>query len=1141
MVEAAEGAFHSPTEYTLVVDINIGAMDRIIGVNLHFSSSDFTKDQARDIGGTFVHAMRAVVDAPTTLLDRHSRVFQWATHTFDMSLYETLVPLMQGGCVCIPSEHDRMNDLAGATNALRADWVIMTSTVADTLHPDDVPRFKTLVLGGEPLRTDIHARWAPRVNLFQRLRAGRGLGSACRTWVVDKDEDGKLAAVGSVGELLLERPILSRGYLNGDPSNAKAYVCRTLPWASAAIGGVSQAPTRLYKTEDLVRYTGDRDGALVYVGYKDTQVKIRGQRVELGEIKHLVGKDSALTQTCAVEKVLLGDDAKGATLAAFFVPTTFPSLFHGSGEKDEVLLLLPADSTWLAELDDVGENLRALISTLPAYMVPSLYVPIRRMPQTQTEKIDRKALRRIGATLSPDQIQFCSVKQVDDDDDKWPAVKRAPATEMKLLLQSLWAKLLGIQDLQHSISTHDNFFSKGGDSVNAMQLTALARSRGVRLIVADIIKNPRGETAPLGPFSLLPANSRTFVLHDAASQCSVAANAIQDMYPCTPLKEGLMELTTQREGAYIAQRVFRLGDHVDIGGKQFDRGARGTLLRPPAAPPPSPPGYNLFIKAIREHVNEEESKAFWSRLMRANPCPLLSFPPLRGHSTAYSSPSSTSGPDAQVTRTVRMRDDGYVQAGFTTTALLKATWAMVTAQHLGTTHIVFAATNSGKNAPVPGIERIVRPSIATVPVQLSIAWSSWTAWDLLTAVQQLSTDMIPFVHAGLQNIYDSIARGPLKQKNLNLLRNLFVVHRQQQQQQKYQQTTTSSAPAIMDELVDEKAIFAASTSLPESTAVAVLDQFEHLVQQLAIADFSPSSTRPLLLKDLDPFTASHRQQMVDWNCDAGFIDNIYRSIVVDNCVHNLFREQARITRPALRQVRCLARRERRRHDTWFAGSMCFETSIAAVVAMMGTLKASGCCVNLGRKTPVVRMREVLSQATSSIILTNLTHASKFEELLPCLEQTEILIIDQDYLDSLLAGPGTQTNISITISPNSPAFVLFTSGTTSQPKDVVLHHNLLCTSSRTHGTNRKVGPDTKLFEFAAYTFDVSISDIFTSLQRGGCVCIPSEEERINDVTGAIERMGCNYAYLTPTVAGMLDPAGVPGLHHCRRPSYLGENR
>ncbi|KAF2467689.1 acetyl-CoA synthetase-like protein [Lindgomyces ingoldianus] len=180
--------------------------------------------------------------------------------------------------------------------------------------------------------------------------------------------------------------------------------------------------------------------------------------------------------------------------------------------------------------------------------------------------------------------------------------------------------------------------------------------------------------------------------------------------------------------------------------------------------------------------------------------------------------------------------------------------------------------------------------------------------------------------------------------------------------------------------------------------------------------------------------------------------------------------------------------------------MCFDKSMFTIVAMMATLKAGGACVHLGRNSPIARMSEIIEQTGASIVLTDNIHASKFDGV------TEAIVIDQPFLDSF-----TSCTPLPEVSPSNPAFVLFTSGSTGKPKGVVVEHGSLCTSSRAHGTNRK------LLQFAAYTFD-----------RGGCICVPSEDERINDLAGVINRMNCNYGFLIPTVAGMLDPKTVPSL-------------
>jgi amino acid adenylation domain-containing protein len=1142
---------------------------------------------------------------PKIKLDESSRVLQFATHTFDICLFESFSPLVKGATICVPSEHDRLNNLVGAINNLNVDWIIMVSTVADTFHPDQVPGLKSIILGGEPLRADIHARWAPRVNLFNDYGPAEcsilavmtrsyldtpcsmiGKAQGGRAWVVDKADHNRLVPVGCVGELLIEGPLLARGYLKNPEKTNESYIYNPA-WASK----VSPNPTRLYKTGDLVRYV--QDGNMLCLGRKDTQIKIRGLRVELGEIEHHVKTSSFGTQKQAVEKILLGGDVENAALAAFVVPTS-DDIVEGSEE------VLPLSGALHLKFLKLKEH---IAQSLQAYMVPSLYIPLRKMPETQTNKIDRNALKRIGASLTLEQIQQYSLGGDEDTSNK-----RAPSTQMEITLQSLWAELLRIDPA--TIGLDDSFFSKGGDSIKAMRLTSLARAAGIKLIVADIFKNPvladmaaaavaEKEDAhrALEPFSLAPEEAD--LVENIAAQCGVSPDDIEDIYPCTPLQEGLMELATQQEGAYTAQRVFQIHDNMDI--QQFKRaldqlvalhpilrtrivlakvGAVQVVLKEGITWQPemalseylasdkstyvkygSPlaryaldsehrhfiwtlhhalydghsnmilmeqleglykgavidtaPGYSRFIKHITE-VDPEDTKTFWKEQLSQGTA--NSFPHLP---TATYQPS----PDSEVTRSLQISRN--MSNGFILSTILRAAWAIVTSRYMGSEDIAFAATNSGRNADVQGIENIVGPTITTVPIQLKVN-STTSIEEFLTTVQKQSTEMIPFEHAGLQNIYAMTGE---KQN----LKNLFVI----------QPSLGEAAQGdILTEIMDKNLnrgfhTYAAVVecmvvsedrvnvelqfdhkALPEASARIVLDQFEHVVAQLVSASSSG------LLRDVSLVTPAHVQQMIEWN-------NLVDIQDVDDCVHNIFREQAKL-RPNATAVtswdgeltykqldeltdKLAAFLVEKGVKPEYLTPMCFDKSMYTVVAMMATLKAGGACVHLGRNSPIARMSEIIEQTGAGIVLTDNIHAHKFAGV------TEAIVVDQELLDSLSASAALPT-----VSPNNPAFVLFTSGSTGKPKGVVVEHGSLCTSSRAHGTNRKVGPATRLLQFAAYTFDVSVADIFTTLQRGGCICVPSEDERINDLAGAINRMNCNYGFLTPTVAGMLEPASVPGL-------------
>jgi amino acid adenylation domain-containing protein len=1144
---------------------------------------------------------------PQTLLEPDSRVLQFATHTFDICLFESFSPLVKGACVCVPSEYDRMNNLVGAINELKVDWIIMVSTVADTFHPDQVPGLKSIILGGEPLRADIHARWAPRVNLFNdygpaecsilAVMTRSHLDTPCsmigktqggRSWVVDKTNHNRLVPVGCVGELLIEGPLLARGYLKNPEKTNESYIYNPA-WSSQ----ISPTPTRLYKTGDLVRYV--QGGNMLCLGRKDTQIKIRGLRVELGEIEHHVKTSAFGTQKQAVEKILLEGDVDKAALAAFVVPS-IEDIADGDQE------VLPLTSSMQSKFMQLKEH---IAQSLSSYMVPSLYIPLRKMPETQTNKIDRNALKRIGASLTLDQIQQYSL---DEDEDN--ANKRAPSTPMEVALQGLWAELLRV-DIG-SIGADDSFFSKGGDSIKAMRLTSLARSAGINLIVADIFKHPvlcemaqlatsdtQEDAAVIEPFTLVSVEDD--LIEDAATACDVSKDEIEDIYPCTPLQAGLMELATQQQGAYTAQRVFKIAASVDM--EQFksawsqlvalhpilrtrivlskSAGAVQVVLKHGIQWQPetslsdylandkesfvaygSPlaryaldiehihfiwtvhhalydghtaivlmeqletlyngeqqisaaPGYNRFIKMITE-VDADESAAFWKKQLgqgTANSFPIL--------------PSATyqPSPDAEVTRSITIARDA--SKGFMLSTMLRAAWAIVTGRYIGSEDVAFAATNSGRNAAVQDIESIIGPTITTIPVQLQINSASNIA-EFLATVQQQSTDMIPYEHAGLQNIF-AMAGG--KQN----LKNLLVI---QQPLGDIQEGT------LLEEVLDKELlrgfhIYAAvlecivlsdsridielqfdSKALHEGSAKIILDQFEFVLQQLINA---PQTT---LLKDIELITPAHYQQMVEWNNAVDIQD-------VEDCVHNIFREQAKIRPDATAVVSWDGQMTYKQLDELseklasylvekgvkpeYLVPMCFDKSMYTIVAMMATLKAGGATVHLGKNSPIDRMTEIIGQTGATFVLTDNIHAHKFVGV------TETIIVDQPTLDSL-----DSTATLPVVSPNNPAFVLFTSGSTGKPKGVVGEHGSMCTSSRAHGSERGIGPDTRLFQFAAYTFDVSISDIFTTLQRGGCICVPNEDERINDLAGAITRMNCNYSFLTPTIAAMLDPKSVPTL-------------
>lgn len=190
-------------------------------------------------------ATNAAVTGPAYLLNKQSRVLQFASHAFDATVLDYLFPLVCGGCVCVPNEAASRDDLAQSINDLQVNWAALTPSVARILNPDALPTLEVLALVGEAAKAVDVATWADRVRLLNaygpaecavvstiRTRidtashnpANIGCGAAGATWLVDPNNHDKLAPIGSVGELLLEGPMVGRGYLDNSEQTAASFI-----------------------------------------------------------------------------------------------------------------------------------------------------------------------------------------------------------------------------------------------------------------------------------------------------------------------------------------------------------------------------------------------------------------------------------------------------------------------------------------------------------------------------------------------------------------------------------------------------------------------------------------------------------------------------------------------------------------------------------------------------------------------------------------------------------------------------------------------------------------------------------------------------------------------------------------------------
>ncbi|QQP97295.1 non-ribosomal peptide synthetase [Lysobacter enzymogenes] len=325
----------------------------------------------------------------------------------------------------------------------------------------------------------------------------------CAAYVLG--EGRSLLPRGSVGELYIGGDCVARGYLGMESLTREAFVDSPFPASERG---------RLYRTGDFVRWLDD--GRLQFVGRRDTQVKVRGYRVEAGEVEH------AILATGLVRDVRVMFEPQAQQLLAFAIVDAQAGAGEGA-QADPALI----------------ERVRlALHERLPAYMHPARYACLHAWPSTRHGKLDRHALMNLPA-----------VAAIAD-------AGRAPVGELELKLAEAWSSLLNVP--LSSIGADSCFFKLGGHSLIAIQLTSrLYQSLGCMLQVRDVLEHSR--------FADLAERIRSPLAR---------AGAVPIATVSAPSADG-----AARFPASYSQNKFWLVDNLSESGKRFNVVMRIELPR----------------------------------------------------------------------------------------------------------------------------------------------------------------------------------------------------------------------------------------------------------------------------------------------------------------------------------------------------------------------------------------------------------------------------------------------------------------------------------------------------------------------------------------------------------------------------------
>jgi amino acid adenylation domain-containing protein len=1107
---------------------------------------------------------------------------QYAPLAFDAATFEVWGALLHGARLAVAPPRTLAAHELGAL--LKAEGVTTLWLTAPLFHlmvdeaVDGLRGLRQLVAGGDALSPP-HVRRAlaalPGLRLVNgygptecttfacchpvteppgdRVPIGRPLAG---TLALVLDPHGKPVPVGAPGELHLGGDGLARGYLGAPGLTAQRFVERD--------------GERLYRTGDLARWRND--GALEFLGRLDQQVKIRGHRVEPGEVEAALAEHPDVAEAAVVARA---DAHGGRRLVAYVVPA------RGRAPDAEAL----------------REHVRR---RLPDAFVPAAVVALGALPLTANGKVDRKAL--------PEPAQEGSRAFV------------APEGHAEETLAALAAQTLGAG----RVGAEDDLFALGFDSILATRLVARVRQafdvdlplpavfdaptvRGLARALAardgaprlpPIVPSPRdGADAPLSfgqqrlwflqqwrPASPAYNNPGAFRIRGPLDAAALEAaldgvvrrhevlrtvypapdgTPVQRVLPHAPLRLDVVDVEDEEAALRLARgqaerpfdlaretpfraRLARLApdDHVlalTFHHVAFDGWSVGVLFRDLSelyaarvegrAPrlPALPVQYADFARWQREHMADlgPQVAAWRERLAGLRPLdlpadrPRPASPTLRGHETQLAIPA----------RTVRALEDIARREGATLYMALLAAWATLLHRHAGTDDVAVGSPVAGRRAPEAG--GLVGFFVNTLVLRADLSGAP-TFREALARVRRTCLDAYARQDVPFERLVEELhperdpSRAPLVQV-------LFALQER-------------AAPAFPGSglRVEE---------LPCPTGAAKLDLSLSLAPDgdglrgaiEASADlFDPATVRryadrfAALLEGIvaDPSAPIARLPVMD----AGERDLTLRAwnetetpFPQDLLLHQLFERHADRTpdAPAIedgsravtyaeldRWADRLARRLRRLG----AGpesivALHLDRSVEAYAAILGVLKSGAAYLPLDVAHPRGRLASTLEDAGVRLVVTR----AGLQAALPAGDAAVVLADDPTLADE------PEGRVPPETTPDGLAYVIYTSGSTGRPKGVLIEHRGAVNFATGFAARFAAGPRARLLQMSSLAVDMSVAELALSVLDGGTLVLAPPDECIGEaLRDTLARRQVSALLATPGVLATATPADLPGL-------------
>lgn len=1118
------------------------------------------------------------------------RFLQFAAPSFDVSLFEIFFTLKRACTIVGCSRKDLLNHLTTKINELNIDIVELTPSVVGSLieKRSNVPGLNILLTIGEPLtipivrefggskakRTLLYGLYGPtEATLHCTINPAMGVDSKFNNIGVPLDTVSTLIAspsscvedaaklqilpIGELGELVLTGPQLGRGYIHREELEKSVFI--------------------KFEGRDYYR-TGDRakqleDGSIeIYGRINEDQVKVRGQRIELGEIENIIYKYSGVKVVAAmvirgaivvfsiVNNMAIDSEEIMRTCSKWLPKSILPNEiilrnsfpYLASGKIDKKSL----ESEYLLERQrkNIGTEIaksdsEKLIKTILFDSLGSFPLDIRLssvgLDSLNAIKISSK-LRASGFAVSTvsilkalyfeDLLSLCITSDAP-----------APPKPIKLSRENS-------RPCENSQS-HVNGFTSYFERIfpcTPQQIAMLSESERDPTLYCDWLEL---EFPGLNDYKYLiklihdlshsnpilrtgffeTAGSEEFVQFIRKKIPDSQFDLVKSFtYKFDVSKENSLKLPIRFQ---IQERSSSLGLLIHIHHALYDAWSIELLLDDLDSLLASKPlckrsSFELIVNSALEWENYTKknwlAKDYWKdHLANFDPIQLPNFytnPELISRLSSYCIQTSIATSDVEAaSRRLFSSSQSIFQAAL----------SLILSSYLGNSDICFGSVFSGRTLSIDGIENIIGPCLATLPIRIDVNASS-SLHELVQQLNSISRKHLEYVQTSLRNI--KIASGL---QSRGTLFDTLMVWQQTSHPHDFLRKNVSLINTesftefnLVLEIIPhvgniEFRVTYQEQLIPKSQIKIFLLQIEQLTKKiLEIHEISLDKAFSFIESNL----LSIENKTPDINLetlDFGLQSSIEKIAIEDP------------NRPAICFAHSLCKGEHNLQDLSYSElnirankiahylvqlgilpdqliCICLDKSIELYTCILAVTKVGAAWIPVMPDIPLERLKYVLKQSQTPLVITCVDLNSKF-----IISSVKVILVDQFDFSSF-----SSKNIPLKASLDNLAYAIFTSGSTGEPKGVLITQrnilNHISALESLYPATKKV----RYLQSCSHTFDVSVADIFFTWRIGGCLCSAKKDVLFQDFDFAIHTLKITHLSLTPTVAALINSKKVP---------------